>query len=98
MRLLTGRPHSVKELEKKLSTRGFAHADIHSSVGWLLERGYLNDGDFGVKYAKARVERARVGPARLKMDLMSKGLDGDVVSAALSGVYGETGSELAGAL
>lgn len=98
MRLLAARPHSIKELEKKLVARGFAQADIRSAVDWLSQRGYLNDGDFGVRYARARVERARVGPARLKMDLMAKGLDGDVVSVAMSGVYGETGSELAVAI
>ncbi len=98
MRLLAARPHSVKELEKKLTARGFSEDDIRNAVEWLSQRGYLNDGDFGVKYAKMRVERARVGPARLKMDLMAKGLDGDVVSTAMSGVYGETGSELAVAM
>lgn len=95
LRLLAGRPHSVKELEKKLSTRGFGESEIQGAVTRLLEGGYLNDSDFGVRYAKARVERARVGPARLKMDLKGKGLDVEVVETSLSGVYGEDGAELA---
>jgi len=97
-RLLAARPHSVKELEKKLAAKGFAEDDIRSAVEWLSQRGYLNDGEFGIIYAKARVARARVGPARLKMDLIAKGLDEDVVSTALSGVYADQEAELAVAI
>lgn len=98
IKLLASRPHSVKELEKKLSARGFAKDDINGAVDWLSQRGYLNDGEFGIIYAKARVARARVGSARLKMDLRAKGLDGDIVDSALSSVYGNDGAELAVAL
>lgn len=92
------RPHSVKELQRKLTTKGFGEDDIHGAVEWLSQRGYLNDGEFGIIYAKARVARARVGSARLKMDLKAKGLDDDVVDSALTSVYGSDGSELAVAL
>lgn len=98
IKLLASRPHSTKELEKKLTARGFTQDDIHGAVEWLSQRGYLNDGEFGIIYAKSRVARARVGSARLKMDLRAKGLDGDVVDSALGHVYGSDGAELAVAL
>lgn len=98
IKLLASRPHSIKELEKKLASRGFTQDDIHGAVEWLSQRGYLNDGEFGIIYAKARVARARVGSARLKMDLRAKGLDGEVVDSALASVYGSDGAELAVAL
>jgi regulatory protein len=98
IKLIALRPHSVKELERKLETKGFDQADINSAVEWLSQRGYLNDGEFGIIYAKARVARARVGSARLKMDLQAKGLDGEAVDSALSSVYGSDGAELAVAL
>jgi regulatory protein len=98
IKLLALRPHSVRELETKLATKGFPEGEIANAVEWLSQRGYLNDGEFGIIYAKARVARARVGSARLKMDLQAKGLDGDVVDCALGHVYGSDGAELAVAL
>lgn len=98
IKLLAMRPHSVKELETKLAVKGFDEGEINGAVEWLSQRGYLNDGEFGIIYAKARVARARVGSARLKMDLKAKGLDGEVVDSALASVYGSDGSELAVAL
>jgi regulatory protein len=98
IKLLALRPHSVKELERKLAIKGFGEGEINSAVEWLSQRGYLNDGEFGIIYAKARVARARVGSARLKMDLQAKGLDGEAVDCALGHVYGSDGAELAVAL
>ena len=98
VKLLALRPHSVRELATKLATKGFDADDIASAVEWLSQRGYLNDGEFGIKYAKSRVERARVGSARLKMDLQAKGLDGEIADNALEHVYGGDGAELAVAL
>lgn len=98
IKLIALRPHSVKELERKLEAKGFDQADINNAIGWLSQRGYLNDGEFGIIYAKARVARARVGSARLKMELQAKGLDGEAVDSALASVYAGDGTELAVAL
>lgn len=98
VKLLALRPHSARELENKLAAKGFAGDEIKTAVEWLFQRGYLNDGEFGIIYAKMRVARARVGSARLKMDLKAKGLDGPAVDMALASVYGSDGSELAVAI
>lgn len=95
MALLARRPHSVREIEKKLKDKGHGRKEIGDAVERLLGLGYLDDESVCRDYAASRVRRARVGPARLRMDLARKGFGKELVEKTLGEVYGEEGAELA---
>lgn len=93
--LLARRPHSVREIEKKLGEKGHGREEIDAAVKRLLGLGYLDDESVCRDYASSRVRRARVGPARLRMDLARKGFEKGLIKRTLEEVYGEEGAELA---
>lgn len=46
LNLLTGRPHSRRELERKLTRKGAEAEDAADAGAWLEELGLLNDADY----------------------------------------------------
>ena len=51
-RLLSLRPHSEKELEKKLRDKGFPAAVIKEALEKLHDLKYLNDASFAIQWAR----------------------------------------------
>ena len=51
-RLLSLRPHSEKELEKKLREKGFPAAVIKEALEKLHDLKYLNDASFAIQWAR----------------------------------------------
>ncbi len=71
--ILDMRGYSARDLKKKLEGKGYSDEDSSEAVEKLLERGFLNDGEYafslGRKYA-AKGYSAR----RIEFELMKKGL------------------------
>jgi len=84
VRLLTGRPHSELELRRKLVHRRCPPEDIDQAVARVRELGYLDDAAFARGLAAVRA-RTR-GPALIAAELAAKGVDRDLVSAAVGAV------------
>lgn len=81
------------ELNKKLCEKGYGKAEVLETIEKLKERGYLDDA----AYALALTRRAREegkGSARIKKELMQKGLSQELIESALAGDedYDETGA------
>jgi regulatory protein len=86
LRLLTGRSRTRAELSGQLSKRGYPD-DVRERV---LERlaavGLVDDAEFAEQWVRSR--RAKAGKSRraLAAELHTKGVDDDVITAALSGI------------
>lgn len=84
LRHLGRRNRSEKEMREYLRRKEFAAEQVDSTIGWLKERGYLNDAQFAEDWIKNRQQLAPRGKRRLQMELYQKGVARDVVSHAIS--------------
>jgi SOS response regulatory protein OraA/RecX len=81
---LARRSHSEGELSSKMSRAGYSAKEIESTLAFLHERHYLNDGAFAREVARASAERKHWGPARIEQKLKALHLSQDDIEQALS--------------
>jgi len=87
MRLLVSRPHSEKELREKLASRGHIETDIDSVIARLMELRYIDDQDLCPRHAENRLNKANVGPARMRAELARKGFGEALIEKTVDELY-----------
>jgi regulatory protein len=86
LRLLTAQARTRAELAGQLKKRGYP-ADVTARVlDRLAEVGLVNDADFAEQWVQSRRANASKGNRALAAELRTKGVDDDVIEAALSGI------------
>src|SRR6476646_10328976 len=86
LRLLTARARTRAELEGQLSKRGYPD-DVSAQVLDRLSRaGLVDDADFAEQWVRSRRANAGKGKRALAAELRTKGVDDDVITAALADI------------
>jgi SOS response regulatory protein OraA/RecX len=67
-----------------MSRAGYSAKEIESTLAYLHEKSYLNDGAFARDVARASAERKHWGPARIEQKLKALQLSRDHIERALS--------------
>lgn len=86
IRLLGIRARSRKEMERFLSKKGYAVAEIASVLDRLTLQGYLNDAAFARQWVSSRLRRRPRGTLALTWELRQKGLSDKEIGEATSRV------------
>ena len=95
--LLSRKAWTRAELERRLVRRG-APPDVAAEVvADLAGRGHLDDAQFARQWVQTRASVRLLGPVRLRDELRGRGVDGEIVEAALREAFDADG-ELARAL
>lgn len=84
LRYLSRREYSRQELQRKLQPYlepEQSESDIEAVLDWLCAKGFLNDER--AAQSVVRQKSARMGQARLKQELLAKGLDKELVHECL---------------
>jgi len=81
---LAASARTAMEIRRSLRRRGFDDAVADDVVEWARERGYVNDSEYALAYVRARF--GGHGAARLRQDLMRRGVEREEVDAALAAV------------
>lgn len=84
LRLLSGREHSRAELERKLKSFEEEPGSLAQALDELQAKGFINEQRVIESVVHRRA--AKLGTARIKQELQSKGLAPEAVSAALAGL------------
>lgn len=84
LRLLSGREHSRAELERKLKSFEEEPGALAQALDDLQAKGFINEQRVIESVVHRRA--AKLGTARIKQELQSKGLAPEAVSAALAGL------------
>jgi regulatory protein len=81
LRYLSQREHSRQELERKLKSHEQEPGELARALDELQAKGFINEQ----RVAESVVHRRgqRLGAARVRQELMAKGLDGETVAAAM---------------
>ena len=88
LRLLTARARTRAELAGQLKKRGYPDDVSTKVLDRLAKVGLVNDADFAEQWVHSRPGSAGKGNRALAAELRTKGLDDDVIEAALSGIDG----------
>ena len=82
LRLLSGREHSRAELEKRLKDHEEAPGDLAKALDELEVKGFISEQRVIESVINRR--QAKLGAARIRQELQSKGLDKDAVIDAVA--------------
>lgn len=92
-RLLSLRPHSEKELEKKLREKGFPAVVIKETLEKLHDLKYLNDASFAKSLARNLAVNKLWGNKKIALSLREKGLAAELINSSLEKAREEVSEE-----
>lgn len=73
-----------KEIFAKLNTFELADNDKDFIVDFLNDEGYINDERYCRSYVKSKLNLKKWGVNKIKISLISKGVDRDIIDAVVS--------------
>ena len=92
-RLLSMRPHSEKELEKKLREKGFPAVVIKEALEKLHDLKYLNDESFAIGWARDLAVNKLRGNRKIIASLREKGVSSQLIDGAIAAARQEISEE-----
>jgi regulatory protein len=94
-RLLSMRPHSEKELEKKLREKCFPAVVIKEALEKLHDLKYLNDASFAIGWARNLAVNKLWGNRKIIASLKEKGVSSELIDGAIDATRHEISEEAA---
>ncbi|MGH7254216.1 MAG: regulatory protein RecX [Nitrospirales bacterium] len=89
LRFLARQARTESQVRAFLTRRGLSATRIHSLVGRLVARGYLDDEAFAVRWARARLTRSPVGRERMEAELCGQGVAPALAREVVARLYEE---------
>src|SRR5215218_6684166 len=86
LRLLTARARTRAELEGQLAKRGYPDDVSAKVLDRLAHVGLVDDADFAEQWVRSRRVNAGKGKRALAAELRNKGVDNEVITAALADI------------
>ena len=83
-RILAARPLSEKEFRLKLKRKGYTGSVVEAVTGRFQELGYLNDATIAGQLARTYAVSKLWGDRRIAISLKAKGLDRELIEAAIA--------------
>lgn len=82
--LVARRFYTEKGIKRKLFDKGYDEDTVNSAVAFLKEYNYIDDNLYARKYIDECVNLKKYGRTKIKMSLIEKGVDADIISKAMS--------------
>ena len=86
-KLLSYRARSVREVETRLSQKGYSRSTIREVVDRLKDLDYLDDPEFARAWVGERIKNRPMGRLRLRYELRSKGIDDALIKATIGQLF-----------
>jgi regulatory protein len=86
LRLLTARARSRAELIGKMAKHGYPDEVAEAVLSRLVSVGLVDDEDFAAQWVRSRHMYSGKGKRALAAELRIKGVDAEVIAAALDGI------------
>lgn len=86
--MLARREYSERELRARLEHAGCPEVDSEGAIARLQRQHYQDDQRFGEMLVRARVAQG-YGPARIRAELRSHGLDDEAIRALIDAAAGD---------
>lgn len=82
IKLLTRREHSRKQIQDKLSHKGFERHHVSEVIDELSVQDWQSDNRYAENYARVRCQKG-FGPVRIAFELRQQGIDAETTDNAL---------------
>lgn len=82
--LLAGRPWSVADLRRRLTTLGYPAALVTTVIDRLIGLGYLDDQRYAAAWVASRDRTRPRGSLALRRELTRRGIEASVIATALT--------------
>ncbi len=82
---LSHHERTTGELVEWLGARGYARGEIEAAIDRLIECGAVDDERFAQRFAEDKRELSGWGPDRIREALAHRGLDRELIDAAVAG-------------
>lgn len=83
LNLLSYRQRSIREIYNALKRKGFEESYIQYTIDYCIENNYLNDKNFAVSFVNDKINLNKLGPERIKYELINKGISKDIIDDIL---------------
>ncbi len=90
LRLLARQGRTEAEVCRKLTEKGFSSEQISATVTRCRNLGYVDDTRYARERAGALLRSGRAAGCRIEIDLRRRGIDSELVAAALAAAAAET--------
>lgn len=77
------------EIATKLSQRGYEWEVTARVIGYLRERGLVNDLEYGIRYAGSRFSSSPRGRLALARELSQRGISAEIIEVCLENISPE---------
>lgn len=81
---LSHKERTTAEVVEWLEARGFARAEVEAALDRLIEAGAVDDETFARRFAEDKRELRGWGPDRIREALAHRGLERDLIDAAVA--------------
>ncbi len=88
LRFVATRDRTEAQLREHLLRKGVSGSAAEEVVARCVERGYINDEVYAVRWGRARLTRHPMGRARLEAELLGQGLRRSTVLPAVDEILG----------
>ncbi|WP_313757367.1 RecX family transcriptional regulator [Tissierella sp.] len=89
LNLLSYRQRSENEIYNALKRKGFESSHIEYAMNYCRENRYLDDKDFAQSFIKDKTNLNKLGPKRIRYELILKGISKDIIDELLIVDYEE---------
>lgn len=93
LRLLTIRQRSKKEIFDKLKSKNYNEETIIAILDELEKSGLIDDRKFSLSFVRSRVDTKPSGRNLLRMQLISKGIDKDLINEVIEEIFSDRKEE-----
>lgn len=94
LRLITIKDRTEKEMRTRLTEKGYDIDEIEAELEFLKEYKYIDDLRYSTHFANDCVNIKKWGKARIKMELIKKGIDREMAENAAEAACEESGDVL----
>ena len=91
--LLGRRAYTRKEIQKKLTKRGFGESVVDKTMATLERVRVIDDRDFACRFVQEKMRLRPVGQSVLRRDLTRRGVEVPVIEDVLAEAFGEVDLE-----
>lgn len=89
LRLLSHRARSIREMRERLTRKGYSEKVVDKVLSSLKKSDYLDDASFAKIWVENRVLLRGCGRRRIRAELISKGIEKDLIERELDESYPE---------
>ena len=93
LKLIAFKDRTEKEIRTKLKEKNYNEPEIEEAVEFLKNYGYVNDLRYASHFTNDAINLKKWGKARIRTELLRKGVDRDIVDKTLEEAFLETDPE-----